>query len=310
MKHHNHFWWLVAGPLAVLVAILSQAHSYLAIVDPRGSHALVVEGWMGPELMDQAAALILDSGYQKVYTTGTIRPFSYYLNSGEGIGMTLKNGMAGEITINASGIDDAGFFLISGPDTLLDQKVSGSPTLYRVHPHDPIEQLRAEAQPMTNAGEDAVIFIGSLTIEGVNAHHLQDSIWLEEPDGARNIGWPTYAHSAKKELTDRGVSGSIITIVPAYGRPRSRSWGNAHAFSLLVEKQGITGFDIATAGVHARRSRELFRTACGPSVDIGVVALEDPYCTESNWWKSYRGWFTILKEVFGASEAEAVTITQ
>jgi hypothetical protein len=67
---------------------------------------------------------------------------------------------------------------------------------------------------------------------------------------------------------------------------------------------------VATTGVHARRSRNLFQLACGPGVKVGVVALADPWCTRGNWWKSYRGWATVLKEVIGVPEAQAVEISK
>ena len=101
-----------------------------------------------------------------------------------------------------------------------------------------------------------------------------------------------------------------IIDVPAYGYPRSRTWGNAHAFAIQAHTDSITAFDIATVGVHARRSRDLFQLACGPDVRVGVIPLPDPYCTKANWWKSFRGRYTMLKEVIGAPEAQAVEISR
>ena len=61
------FWWLLAGPLVVVSAVLYLAFPFLAITETSGGKTLVVEGWMDPGALQQAAQLALDSGYTKVF---------------------------------------------------------------------------------------------------------------------------------------------------------------------------------------------------------------------------------------------------
>ncbi|MBK8580609.1 MAG: hypothetical protein IPL86_01820 [Flavobacteriales bacterium] len=304
------FWWLLAGPLVVVSAVLYLAFPFLAITETSGGKTLVVEGWMDPGALQQAAQLALDSGYTKVYTTGTVRAFSYYLEPREAVLVTLHDPQPGRIIVDVSGTTGAGFYLITGNDTLLDQVVGAQPRVFSCDAGRNVEQLRIEAWDIPMEPGTPEIFIRMLDVNGKNAHLLQRASEMIRPDSTIGPGRPTYAHSARADLIGFGVPADRITAVPAFGDPPSRSWANAHAFSLQAHAEGITACDVATVGVHARRSRALFQTACGPDIDVGVIALHDPFCTRANWWTSWRGWYTLLKEVLGAPEAQAVEATR
>jgi len=304
------FWWLVAGPVVVLLAICVEAYPFLAITRPSGSKVLVVEGWLDPAPMDAAARLAIDSSYTQIYTTGTIRSFAYYLSGDEGIATELRESASGNLRIEVAGNTGSRFILVADGDTLLNAAVLADVRPYHVQLAVPVKNILVKALDAVGPAGSPVIFIRSFLIGGMNVHGLQQDMQFIRPDGTRTPCSPTYAQSARASLITRGVPSDRITAVPAYGYPRSRSWGNAHAFAIEARTDGITAFDIATSGVHARRSRDLFQTACGPDVHVGVISLPDPHCTKANWWKSIRGWFTMIKEVVGAPEAQAVEATR
>ncbi len=304
------FLWLLAGPTVVLAAIIVEAFPFLAITQPSGAKVLVVEGWMDPGALEEAAQLAQDSGYARIYTTGTVREFAYYLGSGEGVDVELHDPAQGTVTIDVSGTTGGGFRLIAGKDTLLDQLITPRPILYRATLPDATARIRVEAWTAQMAAGTPEIYVATLFIHAMNINLLQRSSHFTYPDAPSRPAWPTYAQSARDEMIKFGIPADRIIAVPAYGKPRSRSWGNAHAFAEQARKDGITAFDVATVGVHARRSRDLFKTACGPAVEVGVISLTDPFCTKANWWRSFRGWYTLMKEVLGAPEAQAVEITR
>lgn len=301
------FWWFLAGPVVALLSTTLWAWPYLAITETSGATVLVVEGWLDPAAMREASRLIADSGYTEVYTTGTARPFAHLLETGKGIAIELNAPTAGVINLEATGQPGSGFRLIAGTDTLLDELVTAEMFTYSART-GPVEHLQLQVHGGINPGNIPQLFVRSLTIGGMNVNMIQRRSWFTRPDDAWEPAWPTYAQSARSELIGLGVPPDIITAVPAYGQPRSRSWGNAHAFGIQARNDGITAFDVATLGVHARRSRKLFQTAVGKDVRVGVIALTDPFCTRDNWWKSTRGWVTMLKEVLGASEADVVEL--
>lgn len=302
--------WAAAGPVVVALAVMIWAWPYMAITQRSGGKVLVVEGWMDPPAFAEAARLALDSGYTKLYTTGTVRPFNYYLAPGEAVEAECMEPVSGTLRVEAAGNTGGGFFLIADGDTLLDQAIDQAPRSYTASISQPVRTLRVVAWAMRMEPGEPEIFLSQITIGGVNLNLLQQDSRFIGPDGSSALAWPTYAHSARAALVRLGIPASSITAVPALGEPRSRSWGNAHAFGIQARKDGLTAVDVATTGVHARRSRNLFQLACGPGVKVGVVALADPWCTRGNWWKSYRGWATVLKEVIGVPEAQAVEISK
>lgn len=307
-RRRRTFWWMIAGPVVVLATIMLGAFPYLAITETGGSKVLVVEGWMEDDALQQAAQLILDSGYTRVYTTGTVRPFAYYLQPGHGLRVQLREAEQAALEVHVSGLPGAAFVLIADGDTLLDQAVEPHGQSFRADLPRPVTHVTVVAKAMNLAPGTPAIFIRHLTIGGLNVNLLQDRTWFTRPDDVAMPAWPTYAHSARAALVRKGVPSGLITAVPAYGLPRSRTWGNAHAFGHQVRNDDLAAYDVATVGVHARRSRNLFRAASGPQVRVGVVALTDPYCTGANWWRSYRGWATLIKEVLGTPERQAVEI--
>ncbi|MEO8733912.1 MAG: hypothetical protein ABI373_06250, partial [Flavobacteriales bacterium] len=163
------FWWLVAGPFVVVVAISMEAYPFLATTRYSGAKVLVVEGWLDPAPMDAAARLALDRAYTHIYTTGTIRPFTYYLLSTEGIAMQLRGPASGELGIEVAGAGvGAGFILIADGDTLLDSAIATVPRAYYAHLTTPVHELLVKARDVNSPSTSPEIFIQSFSIGGVN----------------------------------------------------------------------------------------------------------------------------------------------
>ena len=64
-------WLLLLGIVgAALAAALRFLYPYLAVTEPVGAPIAVVEGWLDPGELDEAAAAIRQGGYRMVVTTG------------------------------------------------------------------------------------------------------------------------------------------------------------------------------------------------------------------------------------------------
>lgn len=50
--------------------VVRNLHPFLAPTDPAGARFLVVEGWMGPDELEQAADIFRSGGYEHAFTTG------------------------------------------------------------------------------------------------------------------------------------------------------------------------------------------------------------------------------------------------
>jgi hypothetical protein len=64
--------WLLLLALggATLLLVARYLHGFLATTAPVGARVLVVEGWMGPEELDEAVVAFRSRGYERVVTTG------------------------------------------------------------------------------------------------------------------------------------------------------------------------------------------------------------------------------------------------
>ncbi|HEV8113640.1 MAG TPA: ElyC/SanA/YdcF family protein [Planctomycetota bacterium] len=73
-------WGCLAG-LAVCFAasvfFVRHVYAFLAPEEPVGARLLVVEGWISPEELDQAAAFFRDRGYERIVTTGAPLPSGF-----------------------------------------------------------------------------------------------------------------------------------------------------------------------------------------------------------------------------------------
>jgi hypothetical protein len=311
MKRIRFFWWMVAGPIAVLVAMMAVAFPWLALTERSGGDVLVVEGWLERPQLKDAVAIARTGGYSSVHTTGSIRPFAYYLENNGSIDVRLASPVTGHVRIDASGLPGAGFILLADADTLTVRFVTTTPAVFETEIKRPTDHLRflAITERSSQPGEP-VLFVKYLNMDGVNIHYLQVSTLFISPSGTVNDAWPTYAHKAAHDLIELGLPAQQVHAVPSWGRPDSRSWANANYFAVFAREHGIRAFDVASLGVHARRSRDLYQRACGEGYRVGVISIRDPRCPPKTWWRKPSGWVFMLKEIFGSSEAIAVDLTR
>ena len=68
-----------------------------------------------------------------------------------------------------------------------------------------------------------------------------------------------------------------------------------------LRRQGGTtdAVDLFSGGVHARRSRLVFRMAFGPEVDVGVFAAAPRRYALERWWTTSEGAKAVLGEAIG-----------
>ena len=291
---------ILLGALLIVFSLGFGAYPYLAVTAPVGASAVAVEGWIPDAMMPAVKAEIDRRGYASVYTTGTIRPFSYYLKKGEAIDVVLSGPVRGEVRMNVSGIGGAGFLLIAGTDTLINQLVTGEPHRYSTHLPNPVDHLRVVSfNTSVPPAELDNIFVNYLRISWVNVHEISRSVEFVHADSTRAQAWPTYAHASAAYLERLGISAERIIIAPAKDPTVSRTLANAQGFALRAKENGLGKVDVLSLGVHARRSRKMYRKACGDAMEVGVIALRDPEAPPGEWWKSLRGWFKVAKELAG-----------
>lgn len=64
-------WLGLLALAAIIVTVVARhLHGYLAVSKPVGARVLIVEGWMGPQELEETAALVRSASYEWVITTG------------------------------------------------------------------------------------------------------------------------------------------------------------------------------------------------------------------------------------------------
>ena len=299
-RRRNRLICAAVALLVFFVLIPFALFPFLAITEPSGSDAVVIEGWIPQERIQQIMAEIRRNGYKRIYTTGTIREATYYLRNGDTLYCSFDPEVSGEIRANLSGRDGAIAYVLADTDTVMQVKVEAANTGHRTNRTGSFSELRLIS---SNSGivpeKEANIYLKSLTIGGKSIHALQRTMHVGHAENGPSPGRPTYAEALAYHLKNAGVDPERITALPSPTVQGGHTWSNAKAFAAFAKKDGIVSVDVLSMGVHARRSRHMYQLACGEQVQIGVVSITDPLAKPDNWWSHRIGWATVLKEIIG-----------
>lgn len=289
---------LAVPPLGLLVVALS--YPFLAVNDPSGARIAVVEGWIPEDHLPEVKRTIDSLGYDHVYVTGTVRNFSYTLRIRDTLVVELDTEVVGELIINTCGSDHCGFVIGDVEGIVLQDSVQGSCREYATTLKRPTTRLWIT--PNFNGiprPEWELIYIAYVTVNGNNLHALQRSTAIHRQDGSMDEGTPTFADLAARGLHQAGMDRSRIITLRTLNAGESRTWANAKLFALRASRDGVDAVDVISFGIHARRSRVTYQTACGKGVKVGVVSIPDPEVGRGVWWRSMKGWIKVLKELGG-----------
>jgi hypothetical protein len=111
-------------------------------------------------------------------------------------------------------------------------------------------------------------------------------------------GPATFAERARDYLKKR-LPDASLTAVPAPDASRDQTYLSGVMVREWARRSGITfkKLDIFSSGVHARRSRLLYRLAFGPSVAVGVISARSASNYDPNaWWRTTTGARIVLDE--------------
>ena len=112
------------------------------------------------------------------------------------------------------------------------------------------------------------------------------------------VHYKSRAEGAASRLYAQGVlPGKIIAVsITVYPR-KDRTYFKALAVKKRLDKMGFiqASIDVASIGVHARRSWVLFKKAC-PLIDVGVISITPNSYDTSRWWLFSEGVRNVISE--------------
>lgn len=297
-------WIFFAAAATFWLLLLLGAYPFFAITAPVKAEVLVVEGWLKPYQLDSVRALVQREHYRRVYTTGVVRPCSYHLKAGEAVEAVLRKPVSGSGRAEVAGLPGERLVITLDRDTVLDAELTGHLASHAFHVQGDASVVRISVGTDPGAGPMDVdrAFLGRLTFEQGEFHQLVRDLWTVKADGTAIRVGTTWAHTAALTLVQLGLPDSMVVPKPTYGDPARYTWTTAKQFVDFARNEGITAFNVASLGVHARRTRGLYRRAAQGAIDIGVYSVYDTWCRRSDWFLHWYGWWKVVKEIVGAHQ--------
>jgi len=89
-----------------------------------------------------------------------------------------------------------------------------------------------------------------------------------------------------------------LQMVPSRVMDRDRTYGSAVALRnwFRDHNMGVSGIDVVTEDVHARRTRLLFQKALGKDVQVGIIAVPNVDYPANRWWHYSQGLKDVVSE--------------
>jgi hypothetical protein len=120
--------------------------------------------------------------------------------------------------------------------------------------------------------------------------------------------YKTFAELGAAILIRMGASSNVVEAVPSPLVRRDRTYASALALKNILHQQAatITGINLVSVGVHARRSHLLFQKALDKELRVGIITIEDRNFDSKRWWKYSEGVRTVTDEFFAYIYASLV----
>ncbi len=111
-------------------------------------------------------------------------------------------------------------------------------------------------------------------------------------------GWRHYAARAAAILGEDADSPVPVIALPAPQTLQERTYLSARMVGdwAAQARVRLDAIDVYTVGVHARRSRQVYRLALGEAVTVGVIAVPPSDYDGLHWWTSSLASKTTLGE--------------
>ena len=98
-------------------------------------------------------------------------------------------------------------------------------------------------------------------------------------------------------LKKYGLTNESVQMVPSRVMDRDRTYGSAVALRnwFRDHNMSVSGIDVVTELLHARRTQLLYQKVFGRHVPVGIIAVPNPDYNPKHWWHYSDG----VREVLG-----------
>jgi len=115
------------------------------------------------------------------------------------------------------------------------------------------------------------------------------------------VSYNNTAQLAAVSLIKSGFDSTKLVVVSTSEIRNDRTFNSAKELKrwLNSHEPGVRSINIMTLGVHGGRSRLLFQSALGDSIQVGIISVKNFYYGPHNWWKSGKGFRETVNEAIG-----------
>ena len=119
-----------------------------------------------------------------------------------------------------------------------------------------------------------------------------------EGTGGYTNDFMTSASVGADLLKKAGVPEQSLQMVPSRVMDRDRTYGSAVALRNWFRHHNmvVSGINVVTEDVHARRTRLLFQKALGKKVQVGIIAVANADYPANKWWHYSQGLKNVVSE--------------
>jgi uncharacterized SAM-binding protein YcdF (DUF218 family) len=119
-----------------------------------------------------------------------------------------------------------------------------------------------------------------------------------EGTGGYTNDFMTSASVGADLLKKAGVPEQSLQMVPSRVMDRDRTYGSAVALRNWFRDHNmvVSGINVVTEDVHARRTRLLFQKALGKDVRVGIIAVANMDYPANQWWHYSQGLKNVVSE--------------
>jgi uncharacterized SAM-binding protein YcdF (DUF218 family) len=119
-----------------------------------------------------------------------------------------------------------------------------------------------------------------------------------EGTGGYTNDFMTSASVGADLLKKAGVPEQSLQMVPSRVMDRDRTYGSAVALRNWFRRHNmvVSGINVVTEDVHARRTRLLFQKALGKKVQVGIIAVANADYPANKWWHYSQGLKNVVSE--------------
>jgi hypothetical protein len=307
--------------LFVLISIfiyLFQAYDFLNFTRKNKAEILVVEGWLPDAVLNKAREEFLQNRYSMVITTGFPYREGVLIGSDGRVEFPVDQKIDPPadslytIGLWIRGTKSMGHFphiIMYADSTRLGafftsrKKKEYSFTLKLEKPPEFI-RVDFDNDAFTKY-TDRNLFYYAATVNGHTFPANSQSVGYYRRENGKYILHNRLSHgtatSASSFLVKAGIPDSLVIAVETRHKIKSKTYTSALDVRTWLEKNkpGRHALTIFTEATHAHRSYLSFQKAFGITADLGMITFVDRNMNRSNWWKSLRGWRTILYETTG-----------